>query len=99
MGKVVAVLDKDEYDAECEFRVEYKGFEEDFFDEKLLKDWEKNWVVVISSVKSIDERNRIIDDDKRMDQHVTRKKSQIKRLERLKNCWIKVYEDHRGRGI
>ena len=67
MGKVVAVLDEDEYDPECEFRVEYKGFEGDFFDEKLLKDWEKNWVVVIGSVKSIDERNRLIDDDKRME--------------------------------
>ena len=52
-GKVVTVLDEDEFDDECEFEVEYQGFE-DRYTIQVVKEWRMNCIVVLGSIGSSD---------------------------------------------
>ena len=48
-GKVVTVLDEDEFDDECEFEVEYQGFK-DRYTIQVVKEWRMNCIVVLGSI-------------------------------------------------
>ena len=66
-GKVVACLDDDEYHPDCTFEVEYEGYEGKY-EVELLKDFEKNWVVIIGSVATIDKRNEMLANEQESEQ-------------------------------
>ena len=48
-GIVTAVLDDDEYDSDCEFKVCYDEYPEETYDLPLIKDYKRNWVVIIGN--------------------------------------------------
>ena len=48
LGVVTAVLDEDEQDSECEFRIQYDSDDPDeTYDLKLLKDYKRSWLVIV----------------------------------------------------
>ena len=48
-GILTAVLDDDEYDSDCEFKVCYDEYPEETYDLPLMKDYKRNWVVIIGN--------------------------------------------------
>ena len=56
------MLDSDSDSSDCEFQVQYKDSDNkwlpDKYDLKLLEDYQKNWVVVIGSVQTIDRKRK-----------------------------------------
>ena len=47
-GTIVGVLDLDEYSSDCEFKVQYDGYEnEDHTVVKLIEDWKEGWLEIL----------------------------------------------------
>ena len=61
-GKAVACLDDDEYFPDCTFDRECEAYEgyEGKYEIELLKDFEKNWDVIIGSVAIIDKEMKCL---------------------------------------
>ena len=47
-GTVTEVLDDDEFDDECDFTVEYDGFDDATYEVKIVKEWRLGCIVIES---------------------------------------------------